>query len=528
MFLHDFFDTKKSAVKEGETTLTKTGRVHRSTDAYGGTPREPDSLGNKLDKAGTNSIERALDIKWDRKKEWQGGVEVDTSEGIAGELIGGTIGGVAGTLGGAAVGGPMGALVGGAAGGTAGQMAGRELTKEEGRERIYSNGDRVKLNSTYADYRNPNEIFTVSQCDQERKRCWIGDKSGSGWYATFDQLIPARSRAKEDDTKLNKNIDNGHLRMLVHRAMKARQAGKSLTSVMRSDEIKTLLMAKGTGQLKDLFAEDSWHGEGEAWHGGGNEPMDAWHGQEGVTEEQLDEFLPALAAGAGALARGAAMAGGAALKGAQVVGGAALKGAQAVAPGLVKGAQAAGNAVVKGAQAIAPGVVKTGQAIGKVPGQVEKGLIKGFEVLDALVPGGIFDANGNIKSPQILSKFLTPQQIQQVQQQPVQQQSPSQQVAQNQQQVAAEGYFSDLDVQKKDRQYAGTKAYHAKKKAEKEKNATDAKTAFDAKFGGSNPVGSLKIREQGVAEGTNYWTKLQDARNKKINSLVNELKESIM
>ena len=428
MFLHDFFDTKKSAVKEGETTLTKTGRVHRSTDAYGGTPREPDSLGNKLDKAGTNSIERALDIKWDRKKEWQGGVEVDTSEGMAGELIGGTIGGVAGTLGGAAVGGPVGALVGGAAGGTAGQMAGRELTKEEGRERIYSNGDRVKLNSTYADYRNPNEIFTVSQCDQERKRCWIGDKSGSGWYATFDQLIPARSRAKEDDTKLNKNIDNGHLRMLVHRAMKARQAGKPLTSIMRSDEIKTLLMAKGTGQLKNLFAEDSWHGEGEAWHGGGDDPKDAWHGQEGVTEEQLDEFLPALAAGAGALARGAAMAGGA-----------ALKGAQAIAPGLVKGAQAAGNAVVKGVQAVTPGVVKTGQSIGKVSGQVEKGLIKGFEVLDALVPGGIFDENGNIKSPQILSKFLTPQQIQQVQQQPAQQQSPSQQVAQNQQQVAAEG-----------------------------------------------------------------------------------------
>jgi hypothetical protein len=33
---------------------------------------------------------------------------------------------------------------------------------------------------------------------------------------------------------------------------------------------------------------------------------------------------------------------------------------------------------------------------------------------------------------------------------------------------------------------------------------------------------------EGVTEGTNYWTKLQDARNKKINSLVNELKESIM
>ena len=43
------------------------------------------------------------------------------------------------------------------------------------KERNYNNGDRVKLTSEYADHRNPNEVFTVSQCDQERRRCWIGD-----------------------------------------------------------------------------------------------------------------------------------------------------------------------------------------------------------------------------------------------------------------------------------------------------------------------------------------------------------------
>jgi hypothetical protein len=46
-----------------------------------------------------------------------------------------------------------------------------------------------------------------------------------------------------------------------------------------------------------------------------------------------------------------------------------------------------------------------------------------------------------------------------------------------------EGGFSDMDVQKKDKQYAGTQAYAAKKKVEKEKTAGAAKTTFRAKFG---------------------------------------------
>jgi len=67
-------------------------------------------------------------------------------------------------------------------------------------------------------------------------------------------------------------------------------------------------------------------------------------------------------------------------------------------------------------------------------------------------------------------------------------------------QGTAEGYFSDQDVEKKDRQYAGTQAYHAKKKAEKEKSSADAKAAFNAKFGGDNPANALSIRKKGVAE----------------------------
>ena len=122
---------------------------------------------------------------------------------------------------------------------------------------------------------------------------------------------------------------------------------------------------------------------------------------EGDNPAQLDEFLPALAAGAGALARGAAAAGGAAIKGAQAVGGAIKQGMQSLAPGVASGARAAGR------------------AISKVPAAAEKKVIQGAEVLNALVPGGIFNPDGSVKGSQYLTKYLTPQQIQQAQQQGV-------------------------------------------------------------------------------------------------------------
>ncbi|NBQ47104.1 MAG: hypothetical protein EBU33_01415, partial [Sphingobacteriia bacterium] len=54
-------------VAEGETTLTKTGRIHRSTDAYGGSPPEPDPIGDELDKSGTRRIDRALGVQFKPK-----------------------------------------------------------------------------------------------------------------------------------------------------------------------------------------------------------------------------------------------------------------------------------------------------------------------------------------------------------------------------------------------------------------------------------------------------------------------------
>jgi hypothetical protein len=49
---------------ESEITRTPGKTVHRSTNAYGGTPKEKDHL-STLDKAGTNRIEKAMGIKFD-------------------------------------------------------------------------------------------------------------------------------------------------------------------------------------------------------------------------------------------------------------------------------------------------------------------------------------------------------------------------------------------------------------------------------------------------------------------------------
>lgn len=40
----------------------------------------------------------------------------------------------------------------------------------------------------------------------------------------------------------------------------------------------------------ELIKEDDWHGTGDSWHGGGNEPADAWHsaGDGGGAEGEMD------------------------------------------------------------------------------------------------------------------------------------------------------------------------------------------------------------------------------------------------
>ena len=66
----------------------------------------------------------------------------------------------------------------------------------------FQNGDQVELKPEYAD--NAGEVYTVSQSDTERGRCWIGDEDGRGWYARFDQLIPSNvEEARATKTRLD-------------------------------------------------------------------------------------------------------------------------------------------------------------------------------------------------------------------------------------------------------------------------------------------------------------------------------------
>ena len=80
-------------------------------------------------------------------------------------------------------------------------------------QQSFQNGDQVELKPEYAD--KPGEVYTVSQLDTERGRCWIGDKDGRGWYARFDQLIPAKTMGN-DDYDREETIKEGRVKELAY------------------------------------------------------------------------------------------------------------------------------------------------------------------------------------------------------------------------------------------------------------------------------------------------------------------------
>jgi hypothetical protein len=72
-------------VREGSVTPTATGlRHHARPENYGGYEPETDPLA-KLDKSGTNKLEKAMGVRFDREKKYQGGLDVDEA-GIPGNI----------------------------------------------------------------------------------------------------------------------------------------------------------------------------------------------------------------------------------------------------------------------------------------------------------------------------------------------------------------------------------------------------------------------------------------------------------
>lgn len=57
---------------------------------------------------------------------------------------------------------------------------------------MFKNGDKVYLKPEYED--KPGEKFIVSQVNEDRKRCWIGDEDGRGWYVYFHQITKTKPK----------------------------------------------------------------------------------------------------------------------------------------------------------------------------------------------------------------------------------------------------------------------------------------------------------------------------------------------
>ena len=100
----------------------------------------------------------------------------------------------------------------------------------------FSNGDQVELKPEYAD--RAGEVYTVSQCDSERGRCWIGDADGRGWYARFDQLIPSVGQEELDEFAPGPERDDDEvpdqILTLANRWWNATDDQPKITNVLRS------------------------------------------------------------------------------------------------------------------------------------------------------------------------------------------------------------------------------------------------------------------------------------------------------
>jgi hypothetical protein len=68
----------------------------------------------------------------------------------------------------------------------------------------FREGDRVRLKPDYADV-GSNEVFTLSQWDEEAQRGWIGDRDDRGWYVRGYQIEPVDDW---DDDEWDSELDD--------------------------------------------------------------------------------------------------------------------------------------------------------------------------------------------------------------------------------------------------------------------------------------------------------------------------------
>lgn len=85
----------------------------------------------------------------------------------------------------------------------------------------FQKGDKVVLKPDYAG-NEAGEVFTVSQCDPYRRKCWIGDENNRGWYVHFNQIEPA-----DEDASVGPSHERGAL---------SRQVGEPSESISDRDD----------------------------------------------------------------------------------------------------------------------------------------------------------------------------------------------------------------------------------------------------------------------------------------------------
>ena len=134
-------------------------------------------------------------------------------------------------------------------------------------EPTFRDGDRVELLD------EPGEVFTVSQCDDERGRCWIGDEQDRGWYARFSQLTKVDGNNEDD-------IEEGRLPQLSTKgADYSKYDTEHLKSMLRPgilhrDELKfkTLIRRELKKREKQGATQVTEHGD--PWEQQPHDPRD--------------------------------------------------------------------------------------------------------------------------------------------------------------------------------------------------------------------------------------------------------------
>jgi len=64
---------------------------------------------------------------------------------------------------------------------------------------MLKNGSTIKFKPEYIS--NSDELFKVSQWDENRQRGWAGDENGFGWYFSANQVVEVEEDEDDDENE---------------------------------------------------------------------------------------------------------------------------------------------------------------------------------------------------------------------------------------------------------------------------------------------------------------------------------------